>query len=177
MGGSAATPQTVATGAPKIWAEKTEGTDPQKPAIPLEHSASSFDDRARSNATALTLPQALEKRAESEAAKENRSSKNITQSGPPEKLYGTWIAEDVDAKIGEVKIKLTFVEEGPVKLLAWSEIPFVGQVRDLKGPYEVQGDTISSKAIRDGAKAKFSFEGEQLVLQFDGGKIVRFRRE
>lgn len=111
------------------------------------------------------------------AARPDAARGNKRQPGPPEKLYGTWIAKDVDAKMGEVKVKLTFREEGPVKLLAWSDIPFVGKVKDLKGPYEVHGDTISSKAIRGGTKAKYSFEGEQLVLQFEGGKVVRFRRE
>jgi hypothetical protein len=62
-------------------------------------------------------------------------------------------------------------------ILAWSDIPFAGKVKDLKEPYEIHGDTIRSKAIRGGTKAKYSFEGEHLVLQFEGGKVVRFRRE
>jgi len=96
---------------------------------------------------------------------------------PPEKLYGTWVAKDVEAKVGEVTIKLSFREEGGMKLVAWSELFFVGKVKEMKGPYKVRGDTISSKAIRGGTKAKFWFEGEQLVLQFEDGKIVRFHRE
>jgi len=35
-----------------------------------------------------------------------------SKQGPPEKLYGTWVAKDVDAKVGEVTIKLSFREEG-----------------------------------------------------------------
>ncbi|MGK2904963.1 MAG: hypothetical protein ACSLFH_01265 [Desulfuromonadales bacterium] len=96
---------------------------------------------------------------------------------PPERLYGTWIAKDVDAKMGEVRIRLTFRQEKKVTVLAWSDIPFVGQVRDLEGPFSVYGDTISSEAIRDGKKAKFSFESDQLVLRFKSGKVVRFDRE
>jgi len=99
------------------------------------------------------------------------------QQGPPEKLYGTWVAKDVEAKVGEVTIKLSFREEGGMKLVAWSELFFVGKVKEMKGPYKVRGDTISSKAIRGGTKAKFWFEGEQLVLKFKDGKIVRFHRE
>jgi len=102
---------------------------------------------------------------------------NDIQPGSAEKLYGTWIAEDVDAKMGEVKIKLTFRKDGPVTILAWSDIPFVGKVKDLREPYEVHGDTISSKAIHGGTSVRYSFEGEQLVLQFGDRKVVRFRRE
>ena len=100
-----------------------------------------------------------------------------SKQDPPEKLYGTWVAKDVEAKVGEVTIKLSFREEGGMKLVAWSELFFVGKVKGMKGPYKVRGDTISSKAIRGGTKAKFWFEDEQLVLQFKDGTIVRFRRE
>jgi len=99
------------------------------------------------------------------------------QSDSAEKLYGTWIANDVDVTMGEVKIKLTFRKEGAMTILAWSDIPFAGKVKDLKEPYEIHGDTIRSKAIRGGTKAKYSFEGKQLLLQFEDGKVVRFRRE
>jgi hypothetical protein len=102
---------------------------------------------------------------------------NTVESGPHEKLYGAWIANDVDAKLGEVKIKLRFRKEGSLTILAWSDIPFAGKVKDLKEPYEIHGDTIRSKAIRGGTTAKYSFEGEHLVLQFEEGKVVRFRRE
>ncbi len=101
----------------------------------------------------------------------------IMQDASPARLYGTWTAKGVDAKMGEVRIRLTFRREGKASLLAWSDIPFVGQVRDLEGPFTVQGDTISSVAIHDGRKAKFSFEIDQLVLRFKSGKVVRFNRE
>jgi Cu/Ag efflux protein CusF len=100
-----------------------------------------------------------------------------SKQGPPEILYGTWVAKDVDAKAGEVTIKLSFREDGGLKLVAWSELIFAGKVKETKGPYKVRGDTISSKAIRGGTKAEFWFEGEQLVLQFEDVKIVTFRRE
>lgn len=102
---------------------------------------------------------------------------NEKPSRPPERLYGTWTAKDVDAKMGEVKIRLTFRREKDATLLAWSDILFVGQVRDLKEPFSVHGNTISSEAIRDGKEANFSFENDQLVLCFKSGKVVRFNRE
>lgn len=79
--------------------------------------------------------------------------------------------------MGEVKIQLTFRREKKATLLAWSDIPFIGQVRDLKGSFSVHRDTISSEALRDGKKAKFSFEKDQLVLLFISGKVIRFDRE
>jgi|GEM_PF-3172895 len=94
-----------------------------------------------------------------------------------ERLYGTWTAKDVDAKMGEVKIRLTFRREKTATLMAWSDILFVGQVRDLEGPFSVHGNTVSSEAIREGKEATFSFESDQLVLRFKSGKVVRFDRE
>jgi hypothetical protein len=79
--------------------------------------------------------------------------------------------------MGEVDIRLTFRREKKAALLAWSDIPLVGQVRDLKGSFSVHGDTISSEAIRDGKEATFSFESDQLVLRFKSGKVVRFDLE
>ena len=84
------------------------------------------------------------------------------QSDSAEKLYGTWIANDVGARMGEVKIKLTFRKEVPMTILAWSAIPFAGKVKKLDAPYEVYGETILSKAIRGGTTSRYSFEGEHL---------------
>ncbi len=100
--------------------------------------------------------------------------KNEKSSLAPERLYNTWTALDVDAEMGEVEIRITFSREEKVLVLAWSDIPFVGKVRDLKGPFSVLGDTISSEAIRDGKNAIFSFESNQLVLRFKSGKVIRF---
>ena len=94
-----------------------------------------------------------------------------------ERLYGTWVARDVDTKMGEVKIKLTFRKEGPMKLAAWSDIPFVGQVRDKTAEYEVHGNVISSEAIRGGTSVKYSFEGDDLIIRYKEGKSVRFKRQ
>lgn len=99
-----------------------------------------------------------------------------SEPAEPHRLNGSWVAEDVDVKIGEVTIALTFPDEGPMNIVAWSEIPFVGEVKNLTVPYVVQGDTISSKAIRGGTKARYGFEGEQLVLQFENGTTIRFHR-
>lgn len=113
----------------------------------------------------------LERMKPGEAAEDGKPSL------PPEKLYGTWIAKGVDAKLGQVKIRLIFRREKKATLMAWSDIPFVGQVRDLKGSFSVHGDTIRSEALRDGKKAKFSFKKKQLVLRFISGRVMRFDRE
>ena len=86
------------------------------------------------------------------AASPEENGGNIVQSGPHKKLYGTWIAHDVDTEMGEVKIKLTFRRVGTLRLLAWSDIPFAGKVRDLKAPYEVHRDTIPMVASVRGAR-------------------------
>lgn len=96
---------------------------------------------------------------------------------PEQQLLGIWVANDVDAKIGEVKIKLTFLEYDGMKLAAWSDIPFVGQVRDKKGSYEVQGNIVSSEAIRGGTSVEFWFEDEDLIIKYKDGKTVRFHKE
>lgn len=93
------------------------------------------------------------------------------------RLYGTWVARDVDVSMGEVKIELTFAKEGPVRLLAWSDLPFVGQVRNKKGPYDIQGNTISSPAIRGGTTVNYRFDGKDLIIEYKDGKTVRFKRQ
>ena len=79
--------------------------------------------------------------------------------------------------MGEVKIKLTFREDGPMKLAAWSDIPFVGQVRDKTAQYEVRGNVISSGAIRGGTSVEYSFEQDDLIIKYKEGKTVRFKRQ
>ena len=93
------------------------------------------------------------------------------------KLNGVWVAEDVDVKHGSVKIRLTFREEGPMKLAAWSDIPFVGQVRDKTAPYEVNGNVISSEAIRGGTSVEYWFDRDDLIIKYREGKTVRFQRQ
>jgi hypothetical protein len=44
------------------------------------------------------------------------------QADSDEELYGTWIANDVEADMGEVSINLRFRREGTMRLLAWSEV-------------------------------------------------------
>jgi hypothetical protein len=102
---------------------------------------------------------------------------NEKPSSPPDQLYGIWIAKDVDAELGEVKIRLTFRLEKEATFMAWSDIPFVGKVRDLEGAFSVHGDMISSEALRDGKKANFSFKKDKLVLLFISGKVIHFDRE
>lgn len=97
---------------------------------------------------------------------------------PPDRFFGTWVADDVNSPIGDVKVQVTFKQEGPVKILAWSELPFVGQVRDKKAPYEADGDTISSDALRGGTTVKYRFdERGRLVITYADGKSVTFTRK
>ena len=99
------------------------------------------------------------------------------ERSPEERLYGTWVARDVDTKMGEVMVKLTFREDGPMKLAAWSDIPFVGQVRDKTAGYEVRGNVISSEAIRGGTSVEYSFDEDDLIIRYKEGKTVRFKRQ
>lgn len=93
-----------------------------------------------------------------------------------DRLYGTWVANDVDAKIGSLKVKLTFHQDGPMKLVAWSDIPFVGEVRNKTCPYQVHGDIISSQAIRGGTSVHYHFDGDDLIIRYEAGKTIRFHR-
>lgn len=95
---------------------------------------------------------------------------------PHAKLFGTWVARDVDASMGDVKVKLTFRKQGPVRILAWSDLPFVGQVRNKTAPYEIHGNTISSDALRGGTTVKYRFDGGDLLIEYQDGKTVRFTR-
>ena len=64
-----------------------------------------------------------------------------------------------------------------MKLAAWSDIPFVGQVRDRTAPYEVHGNVISSEAIRGGTTVEYWFDEDDLIIKYREGKTVRFRRQ
>jgi hypothetical protein len=79
--------------------------------------------------------------------------------------------------MGEVKIRLSFRQQGRMKLAAWSDIPFVGQVRDKTGPYEATSSTISSEAIRGGTTVDYWFDGGDLIIRYKDGKTVRFSRD
>ena len=99
-------------------------------------------------------------------------------TSPAEKLHGTWVSvEPVDVAAGGAKVKVTFKEDGPVKIVAWSTLPFVGQVRETSGPYEVHGNTIESEAIHGGTSVKYWFDGDHLVIQYSDAKNVKFRRQ
>ncbi|HTG45201.1 MAG TPA: hypothetical protein VK633_11790 [Verrucomicrobiae bacterium] len=58
MGGEAATPRTVATGAPAETAKDSNVSNARRSAIQSEHAASTFDDSAGTNQQDATLPQA-----------------------------------------------------------------------------------------------------------------------
>lgn len=95
-----------------------------------------------------------------------------------EKLHGTWVSVNpVGVSFGAAEIKLTFKDEGPVRIMAFSTLPLVGKVRETSGPYEVNENTITSEAIRNGTSVQYHFEGEQLVIEYKDGKTVRFRRQ
>ena len=98
-------------------------------------------------------------------------------SSQVDRLYGTWVAENVNTDSGDVRIRLTFREDGPVKIAAWSELPLIGQVRDKTAPFEVHGNTITSDAIRGGTTVHYRFDQGDLIIEDEDGKTVRFTRQ
>jgi hypothetical protein len=113
----------------------------------------------------------------SQAATRISASRDAATAEPSERLYGTWVADDVDTALGQVKVRLTFRKDGPVRIMAWSDLPFAGKVRDKKAPYTINGDTIHSDAIRGGTTVKYWFDGDKLAIQYADGKTVRFTRQ
>lgn len=87
------------------------------------------------------------------------------------------MSKGVSTPAGDADVKLTFREEGPVKIVAWSELPLIGKVGETKGPYEVHGNTISSEAIDGGTSVNYWFDQNQLVIEYKDGKTVRFKRQ
>lgn len=101
-----------------------------------------------------------------------------SSNGVDQRLYGTWVAQDVDVSMGQVDIRLTLRKEGPVTILAWSDLPFVGQVRNKTAPFEIRDHTLHSEAIRGGTSVQYWFTDRgQLVIQYADGKTVTFHRE
>ena len=141
-----------------------------QPAREVQHASPSPTTTGRaSHRVAVTRP-ASSPAANRSAAATQEATRNRA------KLYGTWVARDVDASMGEVKIRLTFHKKGSVEILAWSDLPFVGQVRDKEAPYEIHDDTISSDALRGGTSVKYRFDGDDLIIEYKDGKTVRFTR-
>ena len=96
----------------------------------------------------------------------------------PDKLFGTWVSiGTVDAPVGRANIRVTFNEEGPARVVAWSTLPLVGEVKDTKGPYRVEGNKIISDAIQGGSTVQYRFEGDNLVIQYEDGKTLKFKRQ
>lgn len=93
-----------------------------------------------------------------------------------ETLSGTWLAEDVSAPVGDVKIRLRFREDGPVRLIAISELPFGGEVKDTESPYHVEDGKIIAPEIGDGVSMPYYFEDDRLVLEYKPGQTVRLRK-
>lgn len=135
----------------------------------MQFNCDKGESMRRRTATPSDAPAATTAPATTRSAVEARSLE--------QKLYGTWIANDVDARLGQVKVKLTFRQEGPMKLAAWSDVPFVGQVRDKTATYQVNGNVISSDAIRGGTSVEYWFEGDDLIIRYKDGKTVRFERQ
>jgi hypothetical protein len=99
------------------------------------------------------------------------------QPDASDRLHGVWVADNVPSKIGPVRIRLTFREDGPVKIMAWSELPFVGQVRDKTAPYEATDSTIHSEALEGGTTVDYWFNPDgRLIIEYRDGKTVAFSR-
>ena len=104
------------------------------------------------------------------------TSSSSSQSEIHKRIFGTWAAKNVETKGGtNVDIELTFKEEGPLKLLAWSDVLFVGQVRNKKAPYRIEGNAIISDAIPLGTNVNFHFSPSgSLIIEYKDSKTVRF---
>lgn len=155
-----------------------------------EEAAAPEARAAQTTAAETNAAEVAEQRAPAQpaaAAEPNAATRPATQPSEtaqqrtvpepvPEQLYGTWVAQNVDSKIGQVKIELTFKKEGPVHLLAWSELPLVGQVRNKTAPYEVTNGKLHSDALRGGTTVDYWFEGGNLMIKYKEGQVVRFTK-
>lgn len=143
---------------------------------PAEATEAAAEAEASAARTATTAPSAATQPRGASA--DGGADPATAAAGPPERLFGTWVAHDVATSAGPVKVQVTFRQEGPVRIIAWSELPLIGQVRETKGPYEVNGHTITSEAIRGGTSVQYWFQDDgQLVIKYADGKTVAFHRQ
>lgn len=105
------------------------------------------------------------------------------QEGPQSKtvddrLFGKWVAKDVDVpQLGSAEIHFTLKRSDQVHIAAWSDIPFVGQVRNKEAPFHTEDGKLVSDAIRGGTKVKYHFTPEDnLVIQYQDGKRITFHK-
>lgn len=98
---------------------------------------------------------------------------------PLEKLTGTWIAQSVSVpEPGTVDITLTFGNDGKASLEATSNMPFIGEVKDVTSQFHLENGKVVAPGLRDGVTMPLRFEGpDTLILEYKPGKTVRFQRQ
>jgi hypothetical protein len=97
----------------------------------------------------------------------------ISKEDPAERLYGTWISEEVPTRVGPTVNTVTFRKDGTVRIDTKSALPLLGHLRTTEGPFQVEGDTLSSDTIEGGTRMHFDFDGDVLVLRTKKDKIIR----
>ena len=88
------------------------------------------------------------------------------------RLTGAWRAEGVSTPMGDITLELTFRPDGPVEILAESGIPLVGTVRDKTMPYSTDDGEIVVEREDGPETIPFRFEGEQLVVTYEGQQVT-----
>lgn len=103
------------------------------------------------------------------------TSPTTQHANAPERLFGTWQSiGTVDTPLGAATIRLTFRQEGPVRIVATSTLPLLGQLEEKSGPYYVENGQIISDTIRGGTAVDYWFEGDNLAIEYKPGEMVRF---
>ena len=96
---------------------------------------------------------------------------------PADRLVGTWIADHLDPKTGDLQLKLVFTKRPKERLLAWSELPLRGRAITSEAPFTATDEAIESTAFPDGRPANYRFDEKgHLLIRRSDGSTVTFHR-
>lgn len=134
----------------------------------------------------ITRSQSLEERLESLQRKMSEMPEGLksepeekAETPPPaapealERLYGKWVSEEVQTKVGPTVNTIVFRKDGTVRIDTRSTLPMLGHIRTTEGPFRVEGDTLTSDSIEGGTTVKFHFDGDDLLIETKDNKTIR----
>ncbi len=94
---------------------------------------------------------------------------------PDDRLTGTWKATGVETPAGPAEMTVIFRENETGRVVAVSELPFMGQLKEVNTGYTLKDGKIHCEA--DGRVMPYSFEGQHtLLLQYEADRTIRFTR-
>lgn len=92
------------------------------------------------------------------------------------RLHGTWESEPMRTSLGPMWHRVIFQPDGALMIDTFSMLPVLGRIRRTSGHYVATGTEISSENLRDGARVRYEFVGQQLRIEYRPGEFLHLWR-